>query len=165
MANNNSSFHGKPILDGYVRRFMESVYGYYDFLRVAGYPPAFGKYYYPAMVASCCDSKEKHYAHSISDMPYVSEYGRTPLLRAMEKAFYGGTPIKDFRLMPRKYGLNYSVGQCAEQHAANDLLFVHNIMEHKYPDIKRDIYFSDAIRPATGEVFPYCPICKKLFQL
>ena len=49
-------------------------------------------------------------------------------------------------------------GNCAEQHAVNDLL-------SRYPDINvKNIEFSKAIRPRTGEIRPYCQNCKLLFK-
>ena len=50
-------------------------------------------------------------------------------------------------------------GNCAEQHAVNYLL-------SRNPNIKiKDIEFSKAIRPRTGEIRQYCANCKKLFNL
>ena len=50
-------------------------------------------------------------------------------------------------------------GNCAEQHAANNLW----ALQHT---IKRDNFeFSKPIRPRTGEIRPYCENCCKLFNL
>lgn len=51
------------------------------------------------------------------------------------------------------------VGNCAEQHAVNDLTTL-------YPDTDIDkIAFSKAIRPRTGEIRKYCYNCCELFNL
>lgn len=54
---------------------------------------------------------------------------------------------------------DYCFGNCAEQHAVNDLLTLHSSV-----DIK-EIVFSKAIRPRTGEIRLYCQNCCDLFGL
>ena len=52
---------------------------------------------------------------------------------------------------------NYIIGNCAEQHAGNNLM-------RKYKVNKLDtLHFSKAIRPRTMEIMPSCNNCKLIF--
>lgn len=52
----------------------------------------------------------------------------------------------------------YPIGNCAEPHAARELLK----NERHCRDLK-DIHFSVAMRPRTREIFPPCENCKRVF--
>lgn len=51
----------------------------------------------------------------------------------------------------------YILGNCAEQHAGNNLM-----NKYKVNNIN-SLYFSECIRPRTMEVIPPCYNCKKIF--
>lgn len=154
----NDNFSGKAFLDWEVVSYSECVYGYFDYLRRIGKAVKFSrKYFYPAMVAVCTDDKQRFSPRSYSHRAEVGEYELTSMLSEMEKRFGVIQSRNDFRKLSKE---RFPIGQCAEQHAANELLlYCHPI------NIKRDVFFSKAVRPSTGEVFPYCKNCKKLFDL
>ena len=56
-----------------------------------------------------------------------------------------------------RLGRRYVIGNCAEQHAGNN--YMNRFHEN---DINR-LYFTEAVRPRTMEVFPYCDNCKTIF--
>lgn len=59
---------------------------------------------------------------------------------------------------PKAKNCSNIIGNCAEQHAVNDLML-------RNPGLKpKNVEFSNAIRPRTGEIRPYCENCCKLFK-
>lgn len=112
------------------------------------------------MVAVCTDGK-KWCCRSYSHWAIVDEYKDTCMHEEMEKRFGKISSRNDFRKLSKE---RFPIGQCAEQHAAQQLLHYSRLM-HCPINIQRDIYFSKAVRPSTGEMFPYCNNCKALFDL
>lgn len=167
MAKDNAKCTGKNRLDIEARRYSFLVYDYFDLYRKNGWGKLFGRYYYPAMIAICCDKDEKMIRGSFSDKGSVEEYKLTGMLNEMAVDFNNGQPIIDKEAFREKSLNKYPIGQCAEQHATNELLFCERWDKsiNKVLDIKTDVYFSIAVRPSTGEVFDYCENCKKLFNL
>ncbi len=167
MAKDNKTFTGKSILDMTAREYSWAIYDYFDSFRKNGWRKQFGKYYYPAMIATCCDKDEKMIRGGFSDNGSVEEYRLTCMLNDMAADFNDGQPISDSDTFKEKSLNKYPIGHCAEQHAANELLFCERWDKsiNKVLNIKTDVYFSIAIRPSTGEVFDYCENCKKLFNL
>lgn len=163
----NISFVGKNRLDMEARRYSWLIYDYFDVYRKKGWGKLFGKYYYPAMIATCCDKDEKLKSSAFSDKGTVNEYKLTGMLDEMANDFNNGQLIIDRETFKEKSLNIYPIGQCAEQHAANELLFCERWDKsiNKVLNIKKDVYFSIAVRPSTGEVFDYCENCKKLFDL
>lgn len=51
----------------------------------------------------------------------------------------------------------YVIGNCAEQHAGN------NYMKRFHENHLNNLYFTEAVRPRTMEIFPYCDNCKTVF--
>ena len=154
----NDRFKGKALLDNDVVSYSEYVYDHFDYLRRIGKAVRFSrKYFYPAMVAVCTDDKQSQISGCYSHRAEVGEYKLTSMLSEIEKRFGGIKSRNDFRKYSKE---RFPIGQCAEQHAANGLLLYRGPL-----NIRRDIFFSKAVRPSTGEVFPYCNNCKKLFDL
>ena len=56
-----------------------------------------------------------------------------------------------------KIGKRYVIGNCAEQHAGN------NYMNKFHENNIGNLYFMEAVRPRTMQVFPYCDNCKAIF--
>lgn len=167
MAKDNATFIGKSTLDERVEAYSEEVYGKFDYDRTIGKAPQFGRFYYPAMVVSCTDSQQSMYCDSFARKPIIKEYGLTKMLGEMGRSFGFRNPVEYQDLKDNSHH-NFPIGQCAEQHAANELLFC--IQQRNTPlyaqiDIKKGIYFSKAIRPSTGEEFGYCQNCRDLFNL
>lgn len=162
MSKHNNTFIGKQMLDKEAEDYSESVYNYFAYRRDHGFPPQFGEYFFPAMVAACTDNKQRAVECKSSGKPVLSEYKSTCMLDEMKKNFGRINKIEDLRTLSRES--KFPLGQCAEQHAANALLS-RNVEKNRISNIKTDIFFSKAIRPATGEVFPYCKNCSTLFDL
>ena len=57
----------------------------------------------------------------------------------------------------KKPGCRYIIGNCAEQHAAN------NYMKNYNETILGNLYFTKAMRPRTKQIFEYCDNCKDTF--
>lgn len=123
MAKDNAKFTGKNRLDIEARRYSFLVYDYFDLYRKNGWGKLFGRYYYPAMIAICCDKDEKMIRGSFSDKGSVEEYKLTGMLNEMAVDFNNGQPIIDKEAFREKSLNKYPIGQCAEQHATNELLF------------------------------------------
>lgn len=168
MAKDNETFVGKADLDNRVDAYTEKVYGTFDYDRMVGRTPRFGKYYYPAMVVCCSDKSRKNYGESYSRTPYVKEYELTNMAGEMSRIYNMPRPFSFKDLKLHSLESRFRIGNCAEQHAANEMLFC---IKQRHQDvytqmkIKEDVYFSKAVRPSTGEVFPYCINCKALFDL
>ena len=167
MAKDNNKFTGKNRLDIEARKYSWTVYDYFDSYRKNGWGKPFGRYYYPAMIAICCDKDEKMIRGSFSDKGSVEEYKLTGMLDEMAADFNHGQPIIDRDTFTEKSLNKFPIGHCAEQHATNELLFCERWDKsiNKVLNIKKDVYFSIAVRPSTGEAFDYCENCKKLFNL
>ena len=166
MARDNATFAGKNALDERVESYSEEVYRKFDYDRTIGKAPQFGRYYYPAMVASCTDRVQTMCCDSFARNPIIKEYCLTKMKEEMEQTFnllqigYDALKTSSHHRFP--------IGQCAEQHAANELMFSIKQKNAAYYDqmrVKNDIYFSKAIRPSTGEDFDYCRNCHQLFDL
>lgn len=157
----NDKYPGKRRLDNEVEMYSEHVYGYFDYLRQIGKGVKFGRnYFYPAMVAVCTDGRLRS-CRDYSHRAIVDEYKRTIMHKEMEKRFGKISSRNDFRKLSKE---RFPIGQCAEQHAAQQLL-LYPPLRHSHINIQRDMFFSKAMRPSTGEVFPYCENCKALFDL
>ena len=104
---------------------------------------------YPAMAAIChnssCNAKRGSYSH----YPQKKEFHQVLERKLMELGEIGGHS--------RKTGKRYIIGNCAEQHAAN------NYMKQCEEDDLNNLYFSKAMRPRTKQVFEYCDNCKDTF--
>ena len=158
----NNLFTEKPFLDRRVEQFADYVYATFDEDRKQGRMKSFGDYYYPAMVSVCTDVKFRFLSEGYSDSPDAVEYGKTSMLSTMETDFYKGKSIKNAGSFKEASMCAHPLGQCAEQHAANDLLQQKGA---SYLDVKTDIFFSKAVRPVSGKEYDPCPNCKKLFNL
>lgn len=163
MAKNNNSFPAKPYLDAQVDKYADYVYATFEYDRINGRMKSFGDFYYPAMVSVCTDIDNQFQAEGFADSPKVDEYGKTSLLKAMEDDFNQSKPIRSLNAFKKVSLCNgYPLGQCSEQHAANDLL---QINDAERLNIKSEIFFSKAVRPANRKDFDPCDNCKKLFDM
>lgn len=104
---------------------------------------------YPAMIVGC-HKKDKDYwiidsARSPVNYPFVDE------LRNALTTLLG--PIGTTSQL-----CSNVIGQCAEPHAANEILLAENCLVD-------DLDFSFAMRPRTQTFYPYCLNCKRVFNL
>lgn len=167
MAKDNSTYRFKLDLDVRAESYSECVFKRFDYNRQIGKKPEFGSHYYPAMVVTCQDSMRIKTCDSYARKSDIGEYELTKMAIAIAQDFQLSPPLS-YKDLNHASHHRHPIGQCAEQHAANELLFDMQKTNQDYYnqlDIKRNIYFSKAIRPATGEVFEYCDNCKQLFNL
>ena len=162
MSKQNDSFAGKVALDCRVEKYADYVYATFEQDRIQGKVKSFGGYYYPAMVSVCTDALQRFNTEGYADSPDAAEYAKTSLLGTMENDFNGGGNIKSKDTFKKISLCIHPLGQCAEQHAANELLQVKGA---ENLDIKQEVFFSKAIRPATLKDYPPCANCQKLFDL
>ena len=162
MSKQNRIFLGKQRLDYEAEKYSDDVFYFFEHERRAGKEPRFGSYFFPAMIATCTDAKQRYFVNGQSGTPVLLDYKATKLFSEMQRTFGGIKYRKD--LWRKSKESKFPIGQCAEQHAANDLLQKKNNKKTNL-DIKAEIFFSKAIRPSTGEVFDYCRNCKVLFDL
>lgn len=158
----NNTFPNKPFLDNRVDQFADYVYATFDDDRINGRMKSFGDYYYPAMVSVCSDASCRHLSEGFADSPNAAEYRKTSILGTMEAVFFQKQSIKDTDAFKKASLCTHPLGQCSEQHAANNLLQMRGAANL---DIKKDIFFSKAVRPVNMRVFPPCDNCQKLFDL
>lgn len=162
MSKQNNLFRDKALLDKRVETFADYVYATFDDDRIHGRMKSFEQYYFPAMVSVCTDVNSSFHAEGFADSPDAHEYGKTSMLSTMEADFFQRKSIKSADAFKKASLCAHPLGQCAEQHAANDLL---QFRGATYLNIKTDIFFSKAVRPVGGIVFDPCDNCKKLFDL
>ena len=74
MAKDNTKFTGKNKLDMEARKYSWTVYDYFDSYRKNGWGKSFGRYYYPAMIAICCDKDEKMIRYIYREEPEQISY-------------------------------------------------------------------------------------------
>ena len=103
---------------------------------------------YPAVVVSCkMNNGDNRIYNGKSSKPTSGMY--EPLLE-IALTQLGGVGQQS------RNGCPYTIGNCAEPHAANKLL--------KDTHVELDqILFSTALRPRTRQVIPYCANCRAVF--
>lgn len=104
---------------------------------------------YPAMAAICHDSGRMVKRASYSHYPRKDEFH--PVLECQLLL------LGEIGKSSKKPGKRFTIGNCAEQHAAN--IF----MKQCHEDKLKNLYFSKAMRPRTKQIFPYCDNCKDIF--
>ncbi|MFR3524861.1 MAG: hypothetical protein ACLTWD_09505 [Bacteroides uniformis] len=108
---------------------------------------------YPAAASICYSSqkgkqiKHRGYSHS----PKGTKWHHI-LRKKMEKIGEIGKP-------PYKRETKNIIGNCAEQHAGNNLMRKYKINE------LNTLSFSYAVRPRTMEIIPACHNCKSIFPI
>lgn len=109
-----------------------------------------GKEYwdYPAMASICHDGHYGHMSRGYSHKPYQTKWHSILYRQLMRLGQIG---------QHSTIGKHYIIGNCAEQHAANS--YMKEYKENKLSNL----YFSEAVRPRTFEVFPACENCKNTF--
>lgn len=104
---------------------------------------------YPAMAAIChdinCYVKRSSYSH----YPKKNEFHPVLEGQLLSLGMIGGKCSHPDH--------KYTIGNCAEQHAAN--IFMKQYGEN---DLKK-LFFSKAMRPRTKQIFDYCKNCKVIF--
>lgn len=107
---------------------------------------------YPAAASVCCLTGSKIYK-GYSQRAYDSSYPNSILKTQLTKLGKIGEKARG------KVGTkNYPLGQCAEPHAARELLKKENSCKNL-----SDIHFSVAMRPRTRQILLPCENCKKTF--
>lgn len=104
----------------------------------------------PAMATICHDNKRMHFAKGYAHHPKGTKWHGF-LKRELLK-------LGNIGKRPHKNNLDkYIIGNCAEQHAGN------NYMNRFHENNIHKLYFTEAVRPRTMEIFPYCKNCKAIF--
>lgn len=150
MAKDNDTFHSKAALDTECEKYADSIFALFETYRDGKSRPWFNGHYYPAMCAACTDIDVSMVSKNYSHKPTIKEYDSTRMFSIMASDFH--FPDRSWKCFKNQSHCSHPIGQCAEQHAANILLKDVNPAF----DIKKEIYFSKAIRPSTGEDFDYC---------
>ena len=160
MIKQNAGVNGKAAIDKESERYAEEVYYLFDGYRQMnlGY---FGNRYYPTMTCVCTDSNNTILGEDYSRRPCMKEYDETQMLNEMGRQFCPNGVVVKWQDLVVNSHYAYPIGQCAEQHAANELLKGLRICL----DIKNDILFGKPIRCVTGEDDVYCQNCKELFDI
>lgn len=102
----------------------------------------------PAMATICHDKTRNKFAKGYAHRPNGTNW-HSFLKREMQK-------LGDISKRS-KIGKRYVIGNCAEQHAGN------NYMNKFHENNIGNLYFMEAVRPRTMQVFPYCDNCKAIF--
>jgi hypothetical protein len=101
----------------------------------------------PAMVTICHDGKCKKVRRGYSHAPAGTKWNQI-----LQRKFQGLGEIGG-----RSAKCNYIIGNCSEQHAAN------NYMNHYKEKKLGNLFFTESVRPRTMQVFPSCENCRYLF--
>lgn len=104
---------------------------------------------YPAMAAICHDNGCYEKRASYSHYPQKGEFHHVLAQKLQQLGNIG-----DKNSLP---GRRYIIGNCAEQHAAN--IFMKQLKENDLGNL----YFSEAMRPRTKQIFEYCDNCRDTF--
>lgn len=102
----------------------------------------------PAMAVICHNEQHTKFAKGYSHKPQGTKWNSI-LKRELKKLGKIG--------QKSNIGKKYIIGNCAEQHAGN------NYMNQMHVNKLDDLYFTEAVRPRTMEIFPYCENCKRVF--
>lgn len=87
---------------------------------------------------------------------------KEPLLTHLKK--YGIPPTKCKYQIRKGKKIDVFVGTCAEDNVANQLIEIFSTSYSPLNDLT-SIGFTVARRPRTGQVVPYCYVCKNIFSL
>lgn len=163
MLKPNQNIHSMADLDCESEKYADEVFYAFDGCR--GWDPRyrFGKKYkyYPTMVCVCTDENRQLLGEDYSRIPCLKEYNETQMLTEMGRQFCPNGKLPGWDDLQTYSLQGVKIGQCAEQHAANELLKGLRCQK----DIKKDIMFGKAVRCVTGEERPYCMNCKNLFNI
>ena len=163
MIKPNQNIQSKAGIDSESKKYADEIFYAFDGFRNwnSGYHFRNKYKYYPTMVCVCTDDNYKLLGEDYSRKPCLKEYNETQMLAEMGKQFCPNGKLPGLEDL-KTYSLQgFSIGQCAEQHAANELL--KGLGCHK--NIKKDIIFGKAVRCVTGEEWPYCKNCQDLFNI
>lgn len=163
MIKQNQGISGKEALDKESERFSEKVFYIFDGYRALGDDGyQFRDVYYPTVTCVCTDNHETILGEDFSRRPCMKEYKETQMLDEMGAQFCPNGVVTTWKdLKDHSHYREYPIGQCAEQHAANELLKGLGCRK----DIKNDILFGKPIRCLTGEDWDYCQNCRDLFNI
>ena len=161
MIKPNQGINGQQALDQESKRFSDEVFYIFDTYRDWQTNHNFRNKYYPTSTCVCTDSNETLLGEDYSHRPCMKDYNKTQMLQEMGSQFCPNGVVSCFDDLKINSHFDYPIGQCAEQHAANELL----IGLGSRVDIKNDILFGKPIRCLTGEEDVYCQNCKELFNI
>lgn len=161
MIKNNQGIHGQQALDQESKRFSDEVFYIFDTYRDWQTGHNFRNKYYPTITCVCTDSNETLLGEDHSRRLCMKEYEKTQMLEEMGRQFCPNGVVTKWQDLLVNSHYDYPAGQCAEQHAANELL----LGLGNRVDIKNDILFGKPIRCVTGEENVYCQNCKELFDI
>lgn len=102
----------------------------------------------PAMATICHDINNTNFAKGYAHHPKGTKWHSFLKRKLLRLGNIGGRS---------HLGRGYIIGNCAEQHAGN------NYMNRFHESNLNRLYFTEAVRPRTMEVFPYCDNCKTIF--
>ena len=108
---------------------------------------------YPAAASVCCLAAGRNIYEGFSQRAYDNSYPNSILRTQLTKL--GKIGEKAMKKVGTK---NYLLGQCAEPHAARELLKKENSCKNL-----SDIHFSVTMRPRTRKILQPCDNCKKVF--
>lgn len=103
---------------------------------------------YPAVVVSCKKNNGDNRIYNGKSSKPTSGMYEMPLEIALTRLGGVGHHARN--------GCPYTIGNCAEPHAANKLL------RDTHAELDQ-ILFSTALRPRTRQVIPYCANCREVF--
>lgn len=103
----------------------------------------------PAMASICHDGHYSNMKRGFSHRPEGSKWVGVLVVRL--KTILGRIGEHSIK------GKRYIIGNCSEQHAAN------NYISHYHENDVNNLYFSEAVRPRTMQVYEPCDNCKAIF--
>jgi hypothetical protein len=101
----------------------------------------------PAMATICHDGNRKKVKRGYSHSPNGTKWNATLRLNLLKLGEIGKHSRK----------CNYIIGNCSEQHAANNYMNCYG--ENDFNKLS----FTESVRPRTMQIFPSCENCKSLF--
>ncbi len=161
MIKSNQTINGQEALNKESERYAEEVFYIFDGYREWRTGHSFRGRYYPTITCVCTDSNETLLGEDYSHRPCMKEYNKTQMLDEMGSQFCPNGKVLCFDDLRYYSHFDYPIGQCAEQHAANELLLG---LGNKI-NIKNEIRFGKPIRCVTGEDDVYCQNCIELFDI
>lgn len=112
---------------------------------------------YPSVVVSAKPKYNASYKEITNDI--VVSHNQNWSETSWHRKFVGRLDNIKYSLGAKIKQCKNTIGNCAEQHAANNLLILNQNVDIDSID------YSKAIRPRTGEIILYCENCQKILKL
>ena len=122
MIKPNQGINGQQALDAESIRFSDEVFYIFDTYRDWQTNHHFRNKYYPTITCVCTDSNETLLGEDYSHRPCMKDYNKTQMLQEMGSQFCPNGVVSCFDDLKINSHFDYPIGQCAEQHAANEVL-------------------------------------------